>query len=93
MTTNYERGRAAEYAVKATLTKKGYRYIIRSAASHTPIDLLASNGSETLGVQVKKGRKASPKERAELKEWARAFGAKAYLVWNRSRGRYRWQEL
>ncbi len=46
MTTNYERGRAAEYACKATLTKKGYPYIIRSAASHTPIDLLASNGSQ-----------------------------------------------
>lgn len=44
MATPYERGRSAEYTVKRMLEAMGYQWIIRSAASHTPIDLLASNG-------------------------------------------------
>ncbi|MGQ9469834.1 MAG: restriction endonuclease, partial [Nitrososphaerales archaeon] len=53
MPSSYEKGRSSEYYVKMVLERKGYRHIIRSAGSHGPIDLLASNGSEIIVIQVK----------------------------------------
>lgn len=88
MQTNYERGRAAEYHVKRLLEEQGYRYIIRSAASHTPIDLLAAKRNlEVLAVQVKVSGYLSENERKQLIEWAEAFHALAVLA---GKKRSRW---
>ena len=43
MQTNYEKGRNAEYYVINILEKRGYK-CVRSAGSHTPIDILAAKG-------------------------------------------------
>jgi hypothetical protein len=79
--TNYERDRSAEYYVKHLLESMGYRFIIRSAGSHTPIDLLVARVSsykvERLAIQAKGWRKGriSGAELRELRDWAMALDA------------------
>lgn len=83
--TNYHRGRAAEYYVKHLLEGMGYRFIIRSAGSHTPIDLLAAGDISfqqgVIAVQVKGGTaRITETELRKLRKWAKAFGAVAVLA-------------
>jgi len=59
------RGRSAEYWVKGLLEAQGY-LVIRSAASHTPIDLLAAKDSVRLAVPVKVKSGFTKEEKAEL---------------------------
>jgi len=75
MTTTVAKGRLAEYYVKRLLERRAYSYIIRSHASHTPIDILASNGTEIVAVQVKQGGYISQEEKSSLIEWAGKFKA------------------
>lgn len=49
----YERGRNKEYQVKGKLEKRGY-FVIRSAGSHSPCDLVAVKNKHILCVQVGK---------------------------------------
>ena len=79
MSTTVAKGRLAECYVKRLLEKQGYTYIIRSHASRTQIDLIASNGTQILAIQVKKGGYVSQVERNNLSEWALAFKAKPCL--------------
>jgi len=65
----------------------GYEKIIRSAASHGPIDLLASNGQEVIAVQVKTRGYLCEDERRNLIEWASCFTAKPMLAYKK-RGRW-----
>jgi Holliday junction resolvase len=51
-TTRYERGRNLEYRLKKQLEDEGYT-VIRSAGSHSPVDLVAFNQEEVLFIQVK----------------------------------------
>jgi Holliday junction resolvase len=81
------RGRMAEYYVKRILERNGYRYIIRSFASLTPIDLIASNGADVIAVQVKVGGYMSRDAKTLLIEWAGKFHARAYLA-RKHRGRW-----
>jgi len=55
-------------------------YIIRSAGSHTPIDIIASNGKNVFAVQVKQGGYISREEKLQLSQWARAFNAKPVIA-------------
>ena len=55
--TNYSRGRAFEYRVKDRLEALGW-FCIRSAGSHSEIDLLACKGTRMLGIQCKGGKSA-----------------------------------
>lgn len=52
MTTNYEQGRAAEYAAIRALEKEGF-IAIRTAGSHSPVDILAWNDKEIRFIQIK----------------------------------------
>jgi Holliday junction resolvase len=85
MPTQYERGRNFEYRIKAYLEKKGYR-VIRSAGSHTPIDLIAgdlmrANTSWGIAVQCKGGKeRMTLAKRLEFYQWAESFGCEAYIV-------------
>jgi Holliday junction resolvase len=88
MRTPYERGRNAEYAVKRMLQEMGYRWVIRSAASHSPVDLLASNGVETLAVQCKVGGYISLAEKDLLVEWALKLKARPCLARKNKSGRW-----
>ncbi len=80
MNTSVAKGRLAEYYVKRLLENQGYHYIIRSHASLTPIDMLASNGNEIVAVQVKQGGYISRGERERLIEWATMFHATPCLA-------------
>ena len=75
MTTTVAKGRLAEYHIKRMLERQGYGYIIRSHASLTPVDILASNGNEIVAVQVKQGGYISQGETEGLVEWADRFRA------------------
>ena len=86
MTTSYERGRNAEYTVKRMLQDKGY-FVLRSAGSHTPIDLLAGNGKDRLAVQVKYGGSLSAEAKKELLKLAKTFDATPILT-RRKKGRW-----
>jgi len=55
-------------------------HIVRSAGSHTPIDLIASNGKKLLAIQVKRGRYISAEEKGMLIQWAKAFRASPILA-------------
>jgi Holliday junction resolvase len=78
--SNYVAGRNAEYTIKRLLASKGFVYIIRSAGSHTPVDLIATDGKKIVAVQVKKGSYISRDERALFYEWGKAFGARPMLA-------------
>jgi len=87
----YVRGRSAEYWVKGLLEAQGY-LVIRSAASHTPIDLLAAKDGVRLAVQVKVKSGFTKEEKAELLKWAEQFGAKPILATKR-KGRWVLKEV
>lgn len=44
--TNYTKGRAKEYSVRRALLKEGWDIVIRSAGSHSPVDLVAIDKKE-----------------------------------------------
>jgi Holliday junction resolvase len=85
------KGSHAEYAVSKKLESLGFSHIIRSYASHGPIDLLCTNGSgELWAVQVKSakhGSYLSPKELDRLFDWSKKFGAKPVFAYKK-RGRW-----
>ena len=87
----YVRGRSGEYWVKGLLEDQGY-LVIRSAASHTPIDLLAAKDGVRLAVQVKVKGGFTKGEKEELLRWAKRFEAKPILATKR-RGRWVFREV
>ena len=59
--TNYSRGRDTEYLARDLLILHGYQ-VVRSAGSHTPIDLVAwQDGGHPLLIQVKRNTKHQDK--------------------------------
>lgn len=63
--TNYDRGRAFEYATRDKLIADGY-WVMRAAGSKGKVDILAIKDGHTLFVQCKADGKCSPAERVEL---------------------------
>ena len=53
MATQYARGRAFEYRVKSLLEKHGY-FVMRSAGSRSPVDLVAFRETQTIFIQCKR---------------------------------------
>jgi len=86
--TPYQRGAAFERRVQQLLERQGWR-VIRSAGSHSPVDLVAwpPPGSvlwalhRTWVVQAKRGRRLAPGEQDALREWADACQAEAVWVY------------
>lgn len=92
MKNPYKIGRNAEYAIQRILKQKGFNYQIRSAGSHGPIDILASNGLEILAIQVKKKGYLSKQELNRIKDYAKAFNAKPLLA-KKHKGRWILKEI
>ncbi|MBS7659040.1 MAG: hypothetical protein QW476_04325 [Candidatus Bathyarchaeia archaeon] len=82
--SSYYKGRSREYYAMRLLRKEGW-ICIRSAASHSPADILAAKNGVIRLIQVKSGR-INLKEKKELKRWAKAFKAKAE-IWLFKNGR------
>ena len=76
----YRKGRALEYAVKRHLEEQGY-FVVRSAGSRGPADLVALKNGEILLIQCKKDGHLSKDEAYELLEAARVAGGKAVLAY------------
>ena len=87
---NYLKGRRAEYALMARLRKAGWPYVMRTAGSHGPADVIAVRRiGPTVCVswhQSKQGAKPSAEDRRKLAEFrAVAHGpavSKVYMVWS-----------
>lgn len=73
--TPYEKGRKHEYQAIQTLQNWFGCYCIRSAGSHTPVDIIAGNGVEVYAVQVKTTSTLGTVNWDELRQWAEAFQA------------------
>lgn len=79
MNKQYARGRAYEYKALIKLREEGW-LAQRSAASHSPIDIFAGKGAQTVLIQIKSGKaKVKEADRQLLREWAQAFNAKAEI--------------
>jgi Holliday junction resolvase len=79
--TGYQRGRANEYRAMEQLRKDGW-VVLRSAGSHSPLDLFAARNGERLLVQVKSGEgHMSDEQTKELIRWAKEFDGSAE-VWH-----------
>jgi Holliday junction resolvase len=76
---NARRGADYERAVRQELLRQGHTYVIRSAASKSPVDLVAWTGLEVLFVQCKSTGTCSAMRRE-----AKALDAIVSLaVWSR----------
>lgn len=86
---NYVRGRAREYRVIRRLLKEGAVWVVRSYASHGPIDITAVFPDRVRLIQVKK-EYLPPKERRELEGLALSFSAQNIQVevWLSKNGRF-----
>jgi Holliday junction resolvase len=70
-----------EYRTIAKLLELGFTHAVRSAGSHTPVDVYAWKGAQAYFFQVKSGKaKLSRKERMELIDLATDCGAIPVLV-------------
>jgi len=80
MLNRYAIGRALEYALKRDLEADGWR-VIRSAGSHSPVDLIAFRKARLVFLQVQKNGTLPKDKRNALALWAReakAIGVFAY---------------
>jgi Holliday junction resolvase len=62
---HYQSGRVREYQIRDYLAKNGYT-VIRSAGSHSEIDLIAINRTKIILIQSKKGVTMTTKAKAKL---------------------------
>jgi Holliday junction resolvase len=77
--TNYTRGRALEYRVKAHLEAKGY-YVFRTAGSHSLFDLLAFRSDVVRLIQVKsKKHRISKGEMVKMQEWMKKYPSNPFI--------------
>ena len=82
-----EKGDQSEAYVTRMVKKMGYAHVIRSLRSLTPIDIIASNGTDIMAVQVKQRNYLSEEAKIDFLEWARKFNASPYLAY---KNRRRW---
>lgn len=86
---NYVRGRAREYRVMKKLLKEGAVWVVRSFASHGPIDITAVFPDRVRLIQVKKDY-LPRRERELLEELAKSITAENIQVevWRSKNRRY-----
>jgi Holliday junction resolvase len=73
MRTNYHRGAEREHYIKKKLEKQGY-FVIRSAGSHSPVDLVALKKGEIRLIQSKKSKYVRPAEKKKIEETEKITG-------------------
>lgn len=77
--SNYRRRADFERRVYRYFEQRGY-FVIRSAGSHSPIDLVALRWGEVKLIQCKIDGVLSRVERAQLQELARLTCCQVYLI-------------
>ncbi len=89
----YRQGRTFEYRVAAYFKRGGW-VVIRSAGSHSPVDLVCAKGGEIQLVQCKAGDGyISPGEREHLLAFAREFGGTAWVAEKTTQGHIKIERL
>ena len=94
MNKNYNSGRKFEYRVKKHLEKKGY-YVMRSAGSKSPFDLIAIPNNKplltykVLLIQCKHGVKIRKKQFEVIAKLDKTFPVNVYciLAWSKVHGK------
>jgi Holliday junction resolvase len=81
---NYRRGADFERRVCKYFDKRGY-FTVRSAGSHSPIDLVAIKGGEVKLIQCKIDGVLSVAERQQLQELARESQCQVLLIYREDR--------
>ena len=71
---SYKKGYRLEQRVRKFLEERGF-FVVRSAGSKSPVDLLAGDGHDLLAIQVKAGKDMTRKERLALIEAAEKLKA------------------
>lgn len=79
---NYRRGADFERRVQSYFQNRDY-FVIRSAGSHSPIDLVALKAGEVKLIQCKIDGVLSVAERQQLQELTRETGCQVFLISNR----------
>ncbi len=93
--TAYQRGVRLEYLARDVLRQQGY-VVVRSAGSHSPVDLAAFNTREVLLVQVKKAGQSLRLTLQQLRAWPTPrHTRKQVWVYEPARGRTkaRWRVI
>ncbi len=80
----YAKGYRCEREAKAFLEKQGF-FVVRSAGSHSPADLVAIRYREVWLVQVKAKTLPSKAEREKLLNIATMYGATAVAMFKQNR--------
>ncbi len=71
----YQKGYRAELEIIEVFRVKHGCVSIRSAGSHTAVDVICGNGSEVYAIQVKTGKRRVRIDEEKLKEYARMLKA------------------
>jgi Holliday junction resolvase len=87
--TPYEKGRDLEYKAKELMESYFGCYVIRSAGSHTPVDLICGNGIDVYAVQVKFESVEKRVDWNKLREYAEALQAIPTLLVYCTGGRWK----
>lgn len=85
--SRYQVGGKFERRVRTYYERKGF-FVVRSAGSHGPVDLVALKKGEVLLVQCKVNGQLSRADRGELVELAGRLGGRAVLVWRGEKPRF-----
>jgi len=83
---NYNKGSNFERAIVADLQMKGF-FAIRSAGSHSPIDVIAIRKGEVWGVQAKLAGYVSRDDKTKLLNIMDKFGIKPMIATKKRDGR------
>jgi len=90
--SQYAKGAYYERQLKHKLEKEGW-FVVRAAGSKGIIDLLAVRKGESMGIQVKKGKRLTLTERKALEELRKASGIKIFVVYFCGRQKVEWEEI
>ena len=86
---NYLKGRRAEYKLMQKLRKEGASYVMRTAGSHGPVDVIAIGEGLIRMYQVKQGSMPSKEDREKFAAFAdmatnqgNSDTVECVMVWN-----------
>lgn len=88
----YNAGRRFEYQVRDFLRSKGW-WVLRSAGSKSPCDLVALRSGEMMLIQCKKSGNLSTVERDQLIELSREHQCLVVLVKRSEKGKLQFEEV
>jgi Holliday junction resolvase len=90
--TQYRLGRALEYRIRDRLREQGYD-VLRTAGSHSPVDLVAIKPGQLLFIQCKRGGTMPPASWNALYDLAECVGAVPVMAENPRPGTTRYWRL